>query len=331
MSFDQKPEKHFILVGEALGMLVPSSDSSKQGFLKNSYELTVAGAESNVATHLSRLGHKTTYISRVGGDYVGEAIINFLNFQGVDASFVEVDHARQTGIAVKEISKAGTIVRYYRSQSAARELNNSMVGTLTDLQPDYVHMSGITAAISPSANEFLRSAINRLQGVSQISFDINFRPILWKTPPYDEMLEIANLTNICFVGLDEANAVWGVRDADEVRKLVHRPEYLIVKMGAEGSKIFHPGGTDRVSALQLQVVEPVGAGDAFAAGFLHGLVNKMTPRDSARFGTILASESLLTTSDVGELPEKSYIESLLRLSEGDWKLTQFESTGRLRS
>lgn len=328
MSFDQRQGKHFVLVGEALGMLVPSKALATPEMSKTQFELTIAGAESNVATYLARLSHKTSYLTRVGGDELGRLVTRYLHSQGVDVSLVEVDVSRQTGIAIKETSETGTIVRYYRKWSAASRLDEALVPTLLRLQPDFVHMSGITAALSSTANSFLHRAVNKLQGVCQLSFDVNYRPMLWGETPSEEMLEICNLTNICFVGLDEAKEIWGVDRPELVRRLVHRPEYLIVKLGPEGSVVFHKNGIEQVEALQVQVVEPVGAGDAFAAGFLHGLASNMGPRDCARFGTILASASLLTSADVGDLPEKSYVDALLGLSSAEWKSTRLENTRR---
>jgi 2-dehydro-3-deoxygluconokinase len=328
MSLNQSRRKHFVLVGEALGMFVLSEAFAASEISKIQVELTIAGAESNVATYLARLSHKTTYLSRVGADELGKLVMRYLHSQGVDISLVEVDESWQTGIAIKERCDTGTNVRYYRKWSAASRLDETLIPTLLDSRPDFVHMSGIIAALSSTANSFLHGAVNKLLGTCQISFDVNYRPALWDETPSEEMLEICNLTNICFIGLDEAKEIWGADSPELVRRLVHQPEFLIVKLGPEGSVVFHRDGIEQVDALQLQVVEPVGAGDAFAAGFLHGLASNMQPRDCARFGTILASASLLTSADVGDLPEKSYVDALMRLSTDEWRSTRFENTRR---
>jgi 2-dehydro-3-deoxygluconokinase len=137
------------------------------------------------------------------------------------------------------------------------------------------------------------------------------------------MLEAARAVDIVFVGLDEANDLWGSTYPLEVRRLLPDPEILVVKQGAEGCTVFRGDEQVFVPALIVDVVEPVGAGDAFAAGFLSGYLSGMAIRDAGRLGTIVASCSLSVVTDIGALPGREYIRELLQLTDEGWRGQRF--------
>lgn len=113
-------------------------------------------------------------------------------------------------------------------------------------------------------------------------------------------MHVARRSDIVFVGLDEARALWGCTDSAEVRRVLHEPAHLIVKDGAGEAVVFTRGERMVVPALPVEVVEPVGAGDAFAAGWLHAHFGGYDARVSARLGHLMAGVALRSASDVGE-------------------------------
>ena len=150
---------------------------------------------------------------------------------------------------------------------------------------------------------------------------MNHRPALWKDEQAGEvLLRLAGRADIVFVGLDEAQALWGdtVTDAAAVRGLLPGPGILVVKDGGREATAFAGATTHIVPALTVRVVEPVGAGDAFAAGFLAGLRAHQDPASALRLGHLTAASALTVASDHGPLPPPERLSELLGLSPEAW-------------
>ncbi len=315
---EHPPTPHdFVCAGETLAMFVPKPGTEANGFSRD-YQLTAAGAESNVATYLSRLGNSVGWVSRVGDDHAGSFILSYLASEGVSTTAVDIDPDARTAVAVKEPGKEKSIVRYYRRESAASKIGPQHVDTITRLSPRFVHLTGITAALSDSALEFMDKALEVLPGQALVSFDVNLRPALWESTPSEILLRFASLSETAFVGLDEASALWGCDTPDQVRSLIPQPPTLVVKQGPLGATVFTGGSSEYIPSLEVDLVEPVGAGDAFAAGFLHAHRRGESPRNAARSGTVLACASLGSHKDIGEMPSVDYIRKLVDVSDDAW-------------
>jgi 2-dehydro-3-deoxygluconokinase len=175
------------------------------------------------------------------------------------------------------------------------------------------HLTGITPALSASCRALVEAA---LAGPGPaVSFDVNFRPAVWQGRDPAELLHgYAQAADIVFVGLDEAQALWGAQlaDAEDVRTLLPEPRILVVKDGAIAATMFY-GSQARVvvPALRVDVVEPVGAGDAFAAGFLAALLQERSAEHCLRSGHLTAAAALSVTGDHGPLPPPDEFASLL--------------------
>lgn len=289
------------------------------------YRISVAGAESNVAISLAKLGLSAAWVSRVGDDAFGRLILEQIATMGVDVTHVTTDGTRPTGVAFKNRATRQTVVDYYRTGSAASGMDASTALAVHSFSPRLVHLTGITAALSESCEAFIERVIASRRPGTMISFDVNWRPALWAGRETDALLTIAQHADIVLVGLDEATDLWGVASVDGIRALIDAPT-LVVKRGAAGSTVFHEGERTEVPALQLDVLEPVGAGDAFAAGFLAGMLRGLTMLQAARLGTIVASSSLSVLTDIGHLPEPDYIQELLHADEEEWLAHRYDLT-----
>lgn len=306
-----------VCAGESMAMFVPELSGSPTS--ESRYRISVAGAESNVATYLAMLGVRAAWVSHVGADPFGDYILEELGRRGVDVSHTFADSSRPTGVAFKDRSEEQTLVRYYRAGSAASDMGAETARTVHDLDAKLVHLSGITPALSSSCKGFVHDVMKSRRDNARVSFDVNWRPVLWKDGNNESILTFARAADIVFVGLDEAQALWGSADASEVRRLLHEPEILVVKQGSDGATVFHHDQWSFIPALTVDVVEPVGAGDAFAAGFLAGQLAGMSVERSARLGTILASSTLSVATDVSDLPAWEYVEELLQLEDEEWQ------------
>ena len=288
-----------VCVGESMALVTPDPPAPLER--GGPTRLDVAGAESTVACYLAMLGARTAWASRVGADPLGRLLLSRIGGHGVDTSLVEIDPHAPTGVFFKDpAAGGGTTVYYYRAGSAASRLGPALVPALSGL----VHISGITPALSPSCAA-LTDAI--LAAPLTVSFDVNYRPALWPVATAAPVLRaLADRADIVFVGLDEAATLWGVQRPAEVRALLPGPATVVVKNAAEGAY----SGTVFVPAPPVAVVEPVGAGDAFAAGYLYGRLRGLSEADRLALGHRLAGVALRVTGDVGPVPP---IETLLEL------------------
>jgi 2-dehydro-3-deoxygluconokinase len=288
-----------LAIGEAMAVLCPDPPQPLRG--ASTLHLSVAGAEANVAVHLAGLGLRAGFRSRVGDDPFGQLIADRLGTAGVTAD-LSVDPLAPTGVYFKDPAATGTRVHYYRAGSAASTMDDDLWADCAPAR--LVHLSGITPALSPNCARLVTHGLTERPIPDAImSFDVNYRPSLWPPAIAGPILAtLANLADVVFVGLDEATALWGTDTAADVRALIDRPDQLVVKDGGHGATLFTRDSSTFAPAMAIDVVEPVGAGDAFAAGYLYGLLRDQPDRERLRLGHVLAATALVTIADIGSPP-----------------------------
>ena len=272
------------------------------------FRLSVGGAESTVALYLSEMGHDVAWVSRVGADPLGDRILDTLARAGVDTSLVDRDADARTGVYFKDPDpdgtcvyyyRDGTCVYYYRDNSAASRIGPATLDRLPLTSARLVHFSGITPGLSSSCAELASELVRRVKASGTLlSFDVNYRRGIWsRGVAAPILLGLSREVDIVFVGLDEAQHLWGTRSADDVRSLVGTANLLIVKDGAVGATEFDGATSTFVPALDVRGVEPVGAGDAFAARYLSALLGAETPAARLSLGHATAARALGSTHD----------------------------------
>ncbi|MDQ0921825.1 2-dehydro-3-deoxygluconokinase [Pseudarthrobacter sp. W1I19] len=314
-----------LCLGETMVLLTPDS-----GRLAKSSHLGihVGGAESNVAAGIAHLGHDVEWISRLGDDPFGRIIIDFLRGRGVHLDRVQVDPDRPTGVYFKDREPGASRVFYYRAGSAASALSPTDSPTLALEHRTLCHVSGITAALSSSANNLLQHILidHRAPDVL-ISFDVNYRPALWplKTAA-TRLLELASHADIVVVGRDEAQALWGTERAEDVRAILPDVPHLVVKDAGIEAVHFTGQTITHQPALSAEIVEPVGAGDAFAAGYLSGFLRGFDTPRALRLGHLMAGLTLQHVSDLPVLPDSEDIVGASALEGEDWAGIRLNAT-----
>ncbi|MGP3972000.1 sugar kinase [Streptomyces sp. 6N223] len=294
-----------LAIGETMVMVTPEHAGGRLTG-DGTFVLRPGGAESNVAALLAELGHAAAWAGALGADRLGDIVIDTLAGRGVDTRLVRRDPDRPTAVYVKDPAPEATRVLYYRDGSAASAMSAADVRAWRARPARLLHLSGITAALSTACGELMRHLVHdRPLGTRWLSFDVNHRPALWRGEDDDaagELLALAQAGDVVFVGRDEAEALWGTPDADSVRRLIDKPGHLVVKDAAAEAVAFTPSGTFREPARRVAVVEPVGAGDAFAAGWLSGLLHGDDEPTRLRLGHYAASQVLASSSDFAPLP-----------------------------
>jgi 2-dehydro-3-deoxygluconokinase len=289
-----------LTVGETMALLDPVEDGelALEGLLR----LRIAGAESNFAIGLARLGVPVRWISRLGCDRFGDLVLETLADEGIDVSFVRRDDAR-TGLFLKWRSGGESNVAYYRGGSAASRLETRDVpdDALDGIR--LVHLTGITMALSASARDLVLDVARRAKERGAIVlFDPNFRAALPDTPAAaaERQRDVLPCVDWYLCGESEARLLWG--DAEV-------PARTVIRVGARGAVV----DGELVAPPRLtDVVDEIGAGDAFAAGFAYGLLQGWTPTQSVRAGHILAARALAGTGDWETAPRLVDVEAELR-------------------
>jgi 2-dehydro-3-deoxygluconokinase len=295
-----------VTLGESMVLLLAEQSGPMRE--ATTFRRHVAGAESNVAIGLCRLGQTAGWFSRVGDDEFGRALVFRIRGEGVDTSHVLHDPRAPTGLVVRERREAGPIDQvYYRRGSAASRMSAA------DLDADYlknarfVHLTGITPALSTSCREtvFAAAEIANAAGVPVV-LDPNYRSKLWDpVEARSVMRDLAARCNLLLPGREEAELLTGEADPEVAARQLSAlgPATVVVKLGAHGALALTGEEIVRVPGTPLErVVDPVGAGDAFAAGFLTGLLRGFATAAALRLANRCGAFSMLSPGDMEALP-----------------------------
>ncbi|WSJ47880.1 sugar kinase [Streptomyces sp. NBC_01317] len=333
-----------VCLGESMVTFLPS----RPGRLADvpSFDRAIGGAESNVACALAAAGHAVKWVSRVGADGFGDHLVAAVGAYGVDTSGVRRDPERPTGIYFRTATDRATDaheVAYYRAGSAASAMSPATVPYRDLWAGRVLHLSGITAALSADCLALMRELTRRRPGRPLVSFDVNHRPGLWRDGSGAEiLLGLARGADLVFVGEDEAAEAWGLRGADAIRAALPEPRTVVVKRGSAGATVLTREGEDStpysdqdlaqdtthvtapdtitdMPALHVDVVAPVGAGDAFAAGFLSATLRGLPAAARLRHGHLMAAATLTVPGDLGTPPARADADRLAGLDGRAWE------------
>jgi 2-dehydro-3-deoxygluconokinase len=271
--------------------------------------LGVAGAESNLAVGAVRLGVPATWLGRVGDDEFGRLVTMTLRGQGVTTVAV-VDPAAATGLMVKERRTArATRVLYYRARSAGSRLCPDDVDPALIAGAAVLHLTGITPALSATAREAVFAAAEeaRRWGVT-VAVDLNYRSALWSPADAGPVLrDLVRRSDVVLATEEEARLVVDGGDDESLVTALTRlgPPQVLLKQGAAGSLASIDGVLHRVPAHLVDAVDPVGAGDAFGAGYLSGLCLGLTAEERLGLATAAGAFAVTVPGDWEGLPSMS--------------------------
>jgi 2-dehydro-3-deoxygluconokinase len=282
--------------------------------------MTMAGAESNVAIGLARLGHSARWTGRVGADEVGAFILRTLRAESVLVDTVVVDGERPTGLMLAERRVADiSRVSYYRAGSAGSALTPADAAACLSGAPRILHLTGITAALSESAARAVVRAVDLARGAGVlVSVDVNYRSSLWTLQEARPVLsDLARRADIVIASEDElALVVTGQDESAAFEDLAASGvSQLVVKRGGRGASVWHEQGSHHAAAIPVAVLDTVGAGDAFTAGYLSGVLDGLSPEVALHRGTITAAFAVAGIGDWEGLPTRSEL-SLLSAEAG---------------
>ncbi len=295
-----------VTFGETMVMMTPEETGSLK--YADRFSRHLGGTESNFAIGLARLGLRAGWISRLGRDSFGDYVEAFIRGEGVDVSQVKRDPGCPTGLMVKERFELGqTRVYYYRRGSAASRLRPEDLDETYMGQARHLHLTGITPALSDSCRQTVYRGIELArQGGLTITFDPNIRLKLWSGEEMRRViLDIASRVDVVLPGLREGQILFETDRPDEIlsRFLALGPRVVVLKTGAEGAILGTTEERTHVPGFQLErMVDPVGAGDGFAAGFVAGQLKGYSLPESVRLANAVGAFATTVRGDVEGLP-----------------------------
>ncbi len=293
-----------ITFGESMGLLYPEGTRGigQGGSMAQSF----GGAESNLAIGLSRLGCSSGWFGQLGNDPIGTGILKTLRGEGVDISAARQTDIAPTGLMLRENVRGQSSVYYYRKGSAASHMTPDHVDSEYIANARILHFTGITAALSSSCLETIRHVISvcKAHGVL-ISFDPNLRLKLWNIEEARPvLLELAEACDYFLPGYDECKLLFETEDEQAILdRLRQLPGMSVIKSFNGSNVIVHKSHTYSLPFEQVdQVVDTVGAGDGFCAGFLAGIAKGWTPEEALSLGGLTGSLVIQAPGDWEALP-----------------------------
>ncbi|MCS7463391.1 sugar kinase [Paenibacillus doosanensis] len=306
-------QPEIITFGETMALMMPAG--SKGIEYSSQFQGLFGGAESNVAIGVARLGHRVGWFSRLGKDPFGRMILKKIRGEGVDVSRVELTTEAPTGMMLREVVSGKTSVYYYRKNSAASTLKPEHLDEEYIKQAKYLHVTGITPALSEScraaAIEAMRLA--RKHGV-KVCFDPNLRLKLWSIEEArGVLLDMAKEADYFLPGLDELKLLYQTESFEEIVKHLSELDAVsIVKGGDDVTYVVEKGEVSSVPYFKAeQVVDTVGAGDGFCAGFIVGLLKGYSHTEAVRLGNLIGCMVVQMEGDWEGIPTWEQVEAVL--------------------
>lgn len=301
-----------ITIGD--GMIAMCSEKRGPIIFSNTFERKIGGAELNVAIGCARLGLNVGWISRLGDDDFGKHILKTVRGEGVDVSQVRQVEGYNTSVYFREVLADGASRSfYYRSNSPTETLNMKDVDENVFKNSKILHITGVFPSINEHNQEIILEAIEIAKKYNlTISFDPNIRLKMWtKEEAKNFINKILPNVDILLVGDEEIEVLLGHDDIKTAIKDFH--DYgigtVVVKRGAKGAIASNGEKIYEAEAIKPRaLVDTVGAGDGFAAGFLRGVIKGETLEETVRFANAVGSIVVGVEGDNEGLP---YYEDVL--------------------
>lgn len=304
-----------VTLGEALVLLA----ASQTGPLVQVSTFTkhAAGAETNVAVGLARLGLRVAWLSRLGQDSLGEYLWHTFVQEGIDCSHVQRVHSERTAWMFKSRVDDGSDpqIEYHRQGSAASRLQPIDLDASVFQAARHLHLSGVFSGVSESTYAAQQRAISlmREQGKT-VSFDTNLRPALWASESLmrERINALATQVDWVLPGLEEGQWLTGLTQPSDIAAFYRQAgaSHVVVKLGAQGAYFDGPQGAGWIEAFPVaQVIDTVGAGDAFATGVISGLMDGLSLQDATRRAAWMGARAVQVRGDCDGLPTRAELEA----------------------
>lgn len=274
-----------------------------------------AGAETNFAIGMARLGLRVGWASRLGTDSMGRYLLAEMRRERVDCSRVVCDPTQRTGFQYKGRVTDGSDppVEYHRKGSAASQMTPADIDIAWLLSARHLHATGVFPAISSTALATARASLDIMRSAGRtISFDPNLRPTLWATPELmrQEINALAFQADWVLPGLEEGRFLTGHETPEAIAGfyLEHGAKLVAIKLGPQGAYYASGQGRGYVPGFPVrEVVDTVGAGDGFAVGVVSALLEGRSLAEAVRRGAWIGARAVQVLGDTEGLPTRAQL------------------------
>ena len=304
-------DKRFDVVALGEAMLEFNQTHSDQPNYLQGY----GGDTSNAVIAAARAGASTAYVSRLGDDWFGSQLRALWANEGVDASAVEIDPTRSSGIYFVTHGTNGHHFSYLRAGSAASAMTPDWLPRDVIRQARILHVSGISLAISSSAEKTVLAAMHEARGASTlVSFDSNLRLKLWPLKHAQRVIgEAVGLCDIFLPSQEDLETLTGLREPEAMVDWAHQQgaKTVVLKLGAQGCLVSHGHRRVVVPGRPATLIDATGAGDCFCGNLLARLATGANVFDAARFANVAASLAVQGFGAVAPLPYFAAVQAVL--------------------
>ncbi|MDR3598372.1 sugar kinase [Clostridium sp.] len=306
-----------ITIGDAMIAMCPKQKGPI--IFCNTFERKLGGAELNVAIGCARLGIQSGWISRLGNDDFGKYILKTVRGEGVDISEVKLVDQYPTSVYFREVLADGSSRSfYYREKSPTSTMKSEELNEEYFKQAKILHITGVFPSITKNNQEIILESVRLAKKHNlTVSFDPNIRLKMWTKEEAKVYIEkLLPHVDILLIGDEEIEILLGDTTIEDAIKTFHEYgiEKVIVKKGAKGAL-----GSDGKNVYEVEAIKPkalvdtVGAGDGFAAGFLTSVIKGKTLEECVKFANAVGSLVVGVEGDNEGLP--SYDDVLVHLGQ----------------
>ena len=310
-------QKRFDVTTIGEGNLRLSAPVGEQLAQAKSLNLTIAGAEGNVAGALSQLGWKSAWLSKLPKTTLAKRVLNEYRLAGIDTSSIvyTTDQRLATLFVDYALPPRSTDVIFDRENSAFSTMTPDEVNWDYLLDTKLIHLTGITAALSDSLREVLNQTVKKAKAAGvKISIDINYREKLWTAEEANQFfMPLVQDADLLFCSQADAEKVFGCSgtNKDKLLKLTKLTNAQMIVMSQSQDGVLAWDGNTVLSneAAKVEILDRIGAGDALAAGVIHGYLQEDFNK-GLQYGCLMAA---LAMSQFGEMVmvDKGELEHLL--------------------
>jgi 2-dehydro-3-deoxygluconokinase len=300
-----------VTFGEMMQMFVAETPGPLEQVAR--FSKRTAGAETNFAIGMARLGLRVGWASRLGTDSMGRYLLAEMQREGVDCSRVVCDAGQRTGFQFKGRVTDGSDppVEYHRKGSAASRMGPQDVDAAWLRSARHLHATGVFPAISASARAAAQETLDVMRAAGgTISFDPNLRPSLWASAEEmrREINALACQADWVLPGLEEGRFLTGESTPEGIARYYRQrgARLVAVKLGPEGAYYDALQGSGHVPGFPVrEVVDTVGAGDGFAVGVVSALLEGRSVAQAVRRGAWIGARAVQVPGDTEGLPSRA--------------------------
>jgi 5-dehydro-2-deoxygluconokinase len=290
----------------------------------HSFDAYVGGCPTNVSVGTRRLGLRSALLTAVGDDQVGEFVTAFLDREGVETRFIPRKPGRRTSAVILTIQPPNRFpLTFYRDNCADRALTVEDVDRAPLAASRLVFVTGTGLSHEPSRTATLAAAARARAAGATVIVDVDYRADQWPGAPTfaDLMYRLLQSASLAVGTEEEIAAATGEHDARRGAStlLATGVEALVLKRGAAGATIFRRGGLETdVPSFPVEVLNVLGAGDAFASGFISGYLAGWPLERAVRMGNACGAIVVTRHGCANFMPTRDEVEAFVA-ARGGWE------------